>query len=148
MQADLARSRLNVLLVEDDALIRDCLVDLMVDVGWRVTGTASAEQALQVADASGAPDVLITDVLLGRGMNGLDLITAARHRWPLIRVVLISGSDSPDPVLAPSDRYLRKPFSGNALIRLIMEVAEPRHHATIMKPLAPSLHKPNDRCVT
>ncbi len=148
MLPDLAQSRLSVLLVDDDAPIRDCLADLLADVGWRVTATASAEQALQVADASGVPDVLITDVLLGRGMNGLALITATRRRWPLVRAVLISGADSPDPVLAPSDRYLRKPFSGNALIRLVMDAAGLGPHATILKPLVSALHYRNDRRVT
>lgn len=140
MQPDLAQGKLNVLLVDDDAFIRDSLADLLADVGWCVTGAASAEEALLVAGASGAPDVLITDVLLGRGMNGLALITAARHRWPLVRAVLISGADIPDPVLAPSDRYLRKPFSGNLLIRLVMEVAGPGRHSAILKPSATSLH--------
>ena len=103
---------------------------------------------MQIADASGAPNVLITDVLLGRGMNGLALITAARRRWPLIAAVLISGADIPDPVLTIKDRYLRKPFSGNALIRLVMEVTGPGHHATILKPFATSLQQPNGRRVT
>ncbi len=139
MQPDLAGLLLSVLLVDDDPLIRDCLVELLTDIGWLVTGAANAEQALVVADASGAPDVLITDALLGRGMNGSALITAARHRWPLVRAVLISGADIRDPVLAPSDRYLRKPFSGNALIQLVMEVAEPGRHATILRPLVTAL---------
>jgi CheY-like chemotaxis protein len=143
MQPNLAQSRLSVLLVDDDALIRDCLADLLGDVGCRVTATASAEQALQVADESKAPDVLITDVLLGRGMNGLALVTAARRRWPLVRAVLISGADIPDPVLAPSDRYLRKPFSGNALIRLVGDVAGLGRHATILKPVTLALHNPD-----
>ena len=112
------------------------------------TATASAEQALLVADASGAPDVLITDVLLGRGMNGLALINAARRRWPLIPAVLISGADIPDPVLASSDRMLRKPFSGNVLIELVMEVAGPGRHATILKSSVTSLHKLDDLRLT
>lgn len=140
MHPDLLPSRPWVLLVDDDDLIRACLSELLSDAGWRVTPAASAAQALQIADATGAPDIIVTDLRLGCGMNGLALITAVRQRWPLVRAVLISGSDGADPVLAPCDGYLRKPFSSDALIHLVTELAGPEREPMIAGPFAASRH--------
>ena len=127
MHHNLAQITQSVVLVDDDELIRKCLAELLEDAGWRVTAAASAEQALQTTDVGRGPDILVTDMLLGCGMNGLALIGAARNRWPLIRAVLISGADIPDPALAVGDRYLRKPFTSAAMIRLVTDLAGPGH---------------------
>lgn len=123
MQSDRSQTEMDVLLVEDDDLIRDCLAELLAHNGWRVTAVADAAQALQMADAGMVPDVLVTDLRLGHGMNGTALISAARRRWPLVCAVLMSGADGAEPVLARGDQYLRKPFSGGSLIQLIAEMA-------------------------
>ena len=125
MQSPPLPTDLSVLLVEDDELIRECLAELLGDAGWRVTAAAGAEQALQWGEARTAPDVLVTDLCLGRPMNGLALIGAARRRWPLVPAVLMSGADLGEPVLAGGGRYLRKPFTGAALIQLIAELVRP-----------------------
>ncbi len=134
MQSDLLRAGVRVLLVDDDELIRECLAELLTDAGWRVSAAASAEEALRIADADGPQDILVADLLLGRGMNGVALVAAARHRWPHVRAVLISGADVADPMLDPGDRYLRKPFSSKTLIQLVAELAWPEVHATVMQP--------------
>lgn len=140
MQADLMPSTLRILLVDDDEPIRECLTELLADAGWRVTPAASATQALQIAEVIGVPDIIVTDLLLGRGMNGVALVAAARQRWPLVRAVLISGAGGSDPVLAPCDRYLRKPFSSKALIQLVTTLAGAERHTSIAGPFATSHH--------
>ncbi len=144
MQSDLLRAGMRVLLVDDDELIRECLAELLMDAGWRVAAFASAEDALRIADAMGPQDILIADLLLGRGMNGLALVAAARRRWPLMRAVLISGADVADPMLDPGNRYLRKPFSSKTLIQLLATLARPEVHATSVQPFVASCHSMND----
>ena len=56
-----------VLLVEDDALVRECLHELLNDIGGRVSDAASAAEALERIAAEGVPDVLVTDLQLGPG---------------------------------------------------------------------------------
>ena len=73
--------------------------------------------------ADGVPDVLVADMQLGSGMGGLELTTVARLRWPGIRAVLITGTTVADPVLDPGDRFLRKPFSVEALTHAVWELA-------------------------
>ena len=78
---------------------------------------SSAEVAVGAAAAAGeagrAPKVLVTDVDLGAGMDGLALVAEARRRWPDLGVVVMTGKPAnldgrrPDP----REVCLHKPFS-------------------------------------
>ena len=111
-----------VLLVEDDAAVRECLREVLDELGGQVSDAASAAEALERIAAEGVPDVLVTDLQLGPGPNGLALIAAARRRWPGIRAMLISGTDIEEPALDTGDRFLRKPFDVDTLARTVSEL--------------------------
>lgn len=118
-----ARPMMDVLLVEDDALVRECLGEALSDAGWRVSEAAGVAEALDRMATNGMPGVLVTDMALGLGMSGLGLIAAVHLRWPEAGAVLISGTDMPEPTLDPGDRFLRKPFDVDALTRAVLELA-------------------------
>lgn len=115
---------MHVLLVEDDELVRSCLEDLLIDAGVRVTPATSATEALAICGVE-CPSVLLADVWLGPGMNGLKLAAEARQRWPGLRCVLMSG----DPTVTRDDTetpdiFLAKPFQTSDLLRAVcIEVA-------------------------
>ena len=111
-----------IMVVEDDAVVRECLRELLAD-NCRVSGAADAAEALECMTADGVPDVLVADMQLGSGMGGLELTAVARLQWPKVRAVLITGTSARDPVLGPSDRFLRKPFSVEALTHAVWELA-------------------------
>lgn len=117
------RTVVDILLVEDDAMVRECLSELLADVGCWVSGVANATEALDHMAMNGVPDVLVTDLVLGCGMSGLMLIAAARLRWPEVRAVLISGTDIVEPALDLGDRFLRKPFEFGTLACAVAELA-------------------------
>ncbi len=119
----LARPMMDVLLVEDDALVRECLGEALGDAGWRVSEAAGAAEALDLMTTDGMPGVLVADMALGRGMSGLALIAAARLHWPGVRAVLVSGTDMAEPALDTGDRFLRKPFDVDILTRAVSELA-------------------------
>jgi DNA-binding NtrC family response regulator len=82
-----------VLLVEDDVAIRLTLVDFLEDVGLRVIDAWDASTALCIVNKP--PEiitVLITDLNLGSGDNGLMLAAKARLKIPNLRVVYETGS--------------------------------------------------------
>ena len=87
-----------VLLVEDEGLISEMLAEDLADAGLDVAEAPTAEVALVVAAAAGQagkpPCVLVTDVNLGGGMDGLALAAEVRRRWPEVGVVVMTGRPS------------------------------------------------------
>ena len=60
-------------------------------LGHRVQVAANAADALPILKGGDRPDVLVTDVVLGTGMNGIDLADAARVVLPGLPVIFMSG---------------------------------------------------------
>jgi DNA-binding response OmpR family regulator len=107
-----------ILLVDDDDLVRIVLAETLSDAGYEVVDTGDPYEALGFPDAIGPPDVLITDIDLGSGLNGIDVASKARHLWPDVRIILISGlsANHTGQSIDPRDRYIQKPFSGDRLM--------------------------------
>jgi CheY-like chemotaxis protein len=112
----------DVLLVEDDELVRDCLTEALHAAGVGIAGSASGEAALAALTEHAWPDVIVTDINLGRGMDGLAFARAARKMNPDLPVVYISGRYGELRGLLPIERFLPKPFTTPTLLRLIDEV--------------------------
>ncbi len=119
---------MNVMVVDDDDLVRATLVEMLLDGGFHVTDFADPREALGLYGAIGSPDVLITDIDLGSPMNGFDVAAAAHGLWPSISVILISGlpAHHTGQVLDPRDRYLQKPVSNGSLLRTIEQMSRRR----------------------
>jgi PAS domain S-box-containing protein len=122
---------LKVLLVEDDAEVREIVRSFLKAMDCRVTATASGEQALQTLEAKGRFDVLLSDVALGAGMRGTRLAALAQQRQGDLAVLLMSGysaelidGDTGEPLRW---ELLRKPCTREALgAALSRVVAAPR----------------------
>src|SRR5215210_1980664 len=110
-----------VLLPEDEALIREMLAEDLADAGLDVAEAPTAEVALVVAAAAGQagkpPCVLVTDVDLGRGMDGLALAAEVRRRWPDVGVVVMTGNPANLDGRRSDPREVRlfKPFAPTRL---------------------------------
>lgn len=113
-----------LLVVEDEGLLADMLSRILEGAGYQVTVCATGEQALEFLQTDGATDVMITDILLGSGMDGWTLADRAARGWPDMRVVTMSG-------FAPavgSEIYglrrsptLHKPFRPREILKLVNE---------------------------
>jgi PAS domain S-box-containing protein len=120
-QEQLDRSR--VLLVEDDAAVRDATRLLLKVEGYRVTAVASLAEALQkVRDMNGV-DLLVTDFHLRDGETGIQVIAALRAalQFPL-KAVLITGDTSTAMKELPRDPHLRmasKPIRAEELLAIM-----------------------------
>jgi DNA-binding NtrC family response regulator len=114
-----------VMLIDDDALVREVLSDTLSEEGIEVHGLASAEDAVILLGAGQVPDVLVTDIDLGAGLSGLDLAGIVRERHPAAEVILISGS-APETRYAGLGRrlrFLQKPFAPATLAAAIRSAA-------------------------
>jgi DNA-binding response OmpR family regulator len=116
---------MDVLLVEDELSIREMLHDDLADAGLFVVPAPSAEEGLTAAaNDNHPPRVLVTDVDLGPGMDGLALAQEAQRRWPTVAVVVITGDDRnlarmPDAMRASC---LLKPFNPPRLVNRVNEL--------------------------
>ena len=131
-----------VLVVEDDAVMASAIESLLRRFGHACTSATSAEGALDSLDA--APfDLMVSDVNLGTGGSGLELVAAAKSGDPDLAVLMVSGLDDPDTANAALDLgafgYIIKPFAmnelrigvSNALRRRELEVAQRSHLARL-----------------
>ena len=121
---------MDVLVVEDEPLVRETAVAVLRGAGFRVAEAASAEEALALAERAddGPPAVVVADLRLGPGMDGLALGAEARRRWPGVGVVYATGHpDSFDGrLLGPRERYVLKPFAPAALLGAVRRLAPTR----------------------
>ena len=118
-----------VLLVEDDASVRDATRMLFFVEGFRVTAVASLEEALQALRSGEPPDILVTDYHLRKGETGTQVIAAVRDvlNAPM-RSVLITGDTSTAIRDLPRDPHLRvasKPINAEQLITLMKDLLAP-----------------------
>jgi two-component system CheB/CheR fusion protein len=115
-----------VLLVEDDAAVRDATRLLLKVEGYDVTAVASLGQALQHARHEAKLDVLVTDYHLSMGETGTQLITALRESLGAhLKAVLITGDTSSAIKQLPRDPCLRvasKPIIAEELLTLLKEL--------------------------
>lgn len=80
-----------ILVVEDEAAVRSTVRRQLEALGHHVVIADSAAAALPMLKGPDGPDVLLTDVVLGTGMNGIDLAEAARVFRPGMPVIFMSG---------------------------------------------------------
>ena len=117
------RPGLKVLLVEDDAEVRQVVLGQLTTLGCDVTSASSAEQALAGLDRCGGIELLLSDIALGAGMRGTQLAAEVQQRLPEVAVLLMSGYSSDlldaDRESPPTWELLRKPFSRSELARAI-----------------------------
>jgi CheY-like chemotaxis protein len=115
---------LYILLVEDDDLVRDCLFEALHEAGLQIEASNTAEAALHRMNADKPPGVLVTDINLGPGMDGLAFARAARDVCPGLPVVFISGRYAELAGMTDNERFLPKPFSTPDLLQAIASVQQ------------------------
>jgi CheY-like chemotaxis protein len=104
-----------VLLVDDEALVREMLAEQLEDEGFIVRVAANGSAALGVLDGPESVDILVTDFSMP-GMDGLALIRAAQTRLPGLPAVLLTGYSGDGVALAVESAaagkitLLRKPI--------------------------------------
>lgn len=108
-----------VLVVDDEAELLEVAVYFLQDMGCTVLSALNAEQALQLITVNDSIKLLLTDIVMPGGMNGVELAAKARALNPDIRVLYTSGF--PEGVLADKSGLrldaplLQKPYTIAAL---------------------------------
>lgn len=87
---DSAGAMLKVLLVEDDSFTRQLIAHALVQQGFEVTECDNASSAVELVKSL-EPHVLVSDLDLGRGASGLDLLGLVSREYPWIGLVALSA---------------------------------------------------------
>jgi DNA-binding response OmpR family regulator len=111
-------SRFLTLLVEDDALQRELMADLLRDEGFEVIECSTGEAAELVVATSGAElRALIADNGLAGEMTGVELAEYARGRHPRMNIIIMSGKQLTS--LPSRATFLYKPFPPIRLLEAV-----------------------------
>ena len=109
-----------ILVVDDLDDVRETTMAVLAAAGYAVTPAADGDEALSLLAQEPSPDLLLTDIVLGRGLNGFALAERAVQLRPLLKVLYATGyAWKLDEVHAavPGSRMLRKPYRANELLR-------------------------------
>ena len=108
-----AASALDILVVDDDAPLRDMLSRSFEREGHRIVAVGDGDSALDEA-AKNQFDVMLLDVALGPGMTGYDIARTLRERRNVTPIIMLTALDSEADVVqgleAGADDYVTKPF--------------------------------------
>jgi CheY-like chemotaxis protein len=112
-----------VLIVDDDPELRDVLSATLVGAGNVVEQAGDGPEALETL-ATSQVDVVLLDISLP-SMNGLDVLAQIRDMLHPPLVVVMTGDDTPEPLLEAvrlqAYRYLRKPFPLRTIVEVVAD---------------------------
>jgi PAS domain S-box-containing protein len=118
-----ARGSATILLVDDEAALREAGAEFLRSYGYQVIVAGNGEEALRLAQSADAIDVLVTDVVMP-GLSGQELAQQLMAWRPDTRVLYMSGYSGTAGLstASPSENYVQKPFSFAQLAGKIQEL--------------------------
>ena len=106
-----------VLVVEDDLILRMRAIDMVDDAGYVSVEAVDADEALAILQSRSDIALLFTDIQMPGSMDGLELAHAVRERWPLIKIIIVSGQLKLSSSQLPrGSRFFGKPLVSSQMI--------------------------------
>ena len=139
---------LEVLVVDDEADIRELVAGVLEDEGYAVRSAADSSGALEAIDDR-RPSLVLLDVWLqGSKLDGLQLLEQIKGRDPTLPVLMISGHGNLDTAVAAIREgaidFIEKPFKADRLLHLVGRATETdrlrRENATLRQQVGPDDH--------
>src|SRR5204862_3188294 len=123
MSSDPAVSSTNVLVVEDEMVLRMRAVDIVEDAGFTAVEAVNADEALSILESRSDISLLFSDIQMPGSMDGLKLAHAVHDRWPSIKIILVSGQVKLSDIDKPADsRFFGKPLEMSQMITELQEM--------------------------
>jgi two-component sensor histidine kinase/DNA-binding response OmpR family regulator len=112
-----------VLVVEDEMMLRMRAVDMVEDAGFTPIEAINADDALAILESRSDIELLFTDIQMPGSMDGLKLAYAVHKRWPLIKIILVSGQLRLTDDDKPADsRFFGKPLDVKQMIAELQDM--------------------------
>jgi DNA-binding NtrC family response regulator len=114
-----------ILLVEDEAFVRDVTGEVLRSAGYRVLTAANADEAMSAHERRSAEvDLLLTDIVLP-GQDGLRLAARLKEPSPRLKVLFVTGYGERMGQHKPDDSdWLAKPFSSETLLGRVRQLLD------------------------
>ena len=108
-----------VLVTDDNRDVVDALAAFLNISGYKVIATYSAREALDSLDQDSTVGVVISDVRMPE-LDGFDFLRVIKHRFPAIKVILVTGHEiTTDDVVPMGATILKKPLEFEQLLQLL-----------------------------
>ena len=119
---------LEILVVDDEADIRDLVAGVLEDEGYTVRTAADSNSALEAIEER-RPSLVLLDVWLqGSRLDGLQILEQVKRRDPTLPVIMISGHGNLDTAVAAVREgaldFIEKPFEASRLLHLVSRATE------------------------
>ena len=114
-----APSQHTIMVVEDEAAIRQLIVRVLERNGYRTMAAGDALEALEIIERDAPVDILLTDLMLPT-MTGAELVRAASLKQPHLRSVIMSGYS--EESVRIEGAFLEKPFTPKELLDKVAEL--------------------------
>lgn len=123
MSSSPSRSSTNILVVEDEMVLRMRAVDIVEDAGFTSIEAVNADEALLILESRSDIALLFTDIQMPGSIDGLKLAHAVHKRWPAIKIILVSGQMKLSDTDKPADsRFFGKPLEVKQMIAELQEM--------------------------
>ncbi|MFI5176413.1 MAG: sigma-54-dependent transcriptional regulator, partial [Terriglobia bacterium] len=123
------RNHLNILVVDDDPATLDLLQEALTAEAHSVTTSQSGEEALNLGRTQSF-DVVISDIKMGMGVSGLDVLKSFRQITPTADVILMTAFGSMESTIeavkAGAYDYISKPFRLEEILLILERLVEKR----------------------
>lgn len=108
-----------LLVVEDEALVRELIVLELEDAGYAVVEAEDGPTAIRLLEEHADIALLFTDIRLPGGLTGWDIAEKARALRPGLPVIYTTGYSSEDLRLVAGAQFLKKPYRPAAVLETI-----------------------------
>jgi len=119
---------LNVLVVEDEALVRYFIVFYLQELGCIVREVETGEAAISLLEKEASVDVVFTDIRLGGLLNGWDVAEAFRAARPSIPIIYTSGFAASSARPVPGSLFIQKPYHPAQILNACAQLSLPTRH--------------------
>ena len=108
---------IKILVIDDDAVVRDVIGEMLASAGYEVVTAATAAEALELF-IDEEIRLVVTDIVMP-DMSGLELLEAMRLHRPSLPIVLVTGANTHDnlseALTRGADGLVAKPFTQTEL---------------------------------
>lgn len=120
----MAGNKIDILVVDDEEMMRELLVDVLAMEGYTVETAEDGKAALERLKIS-MPRLVISDIKMPR-MDGFELLKAVKASFPNTRIIMMTGySDDftvKDALRLNADEYIIKPFNTRDISEVVRAV--------------------------